>query len=439
MDKLFKWALIVSLGGFLFGFDTAVISGAEQEIQKLWNLSDALLGQMVAMALYGTILGAIFGGIPTDKYGRKQTLFIISILYLLSALGSALAPDVYSLMFFRFIGGIGVGASSIAAPLYISEIAPAARRGRLVAMFQFNIVFGILIAFLSNALVAAWAESSWRLMLGVEVLPAALFCVAILFVPKSPRWLATKKNDLAEAKRVLEMIDVSTADAALEKIKTSAESAPTFAKVSVFQKAFRFPLLLAILLAFFNQLSGINAVLYYAPRIFSMTGMGNSTALLSSAGIGLMNLVFTLVGMALIDRFGRKTLMYIGSLGYIFSLSFVAYCFQYNVSGFSVMLGLFVFIASHAIGQGTVIWVYISEIFPNSVRANGQAVGSSTHWILAAIIAGVFPFFAGKFGIQYTFMFFAAMMVMQLLYVWKMMPETKGKALEDIEQAMPIF
>lgn len=436
MDKLFKWALIVSLGGFLFGFDTAVISGAEQEIQRVWNLSDAVLGQMVAMALYGTILGAVFGGIPTDKYGRKNTLFIIALLYLISALGSALAPDVYSLMFFRFIGGVGVGASSIAAPLYISEIAPAAKRGRLVAMFQFNIVFGILIAFLSNAVVASMAFSSWRIMLGVEVIPAIVFCITILLVPKSPRWLAIKKNDVAEAKRILTLIDASTADHALEQMQQTIAKETAMPKRSVFNKAFRFPVILAILLAIFNQLSGINAILYYAPRIFSMTGMGSSTALLSSAGIGFVNLVFTLLGMVLIDKFGRKTLMYIGSLGYIFSLLFVAYCFQNNVNGTSVMIGLFVFIAAHAIGQGTVIWVYISEIFPNSVRANGQAVGSSTHWILAAIVAGVFPFFAGKFGVQYTFLFFAGMMVLQLLYVWKMMPETKGKALEDIEQSM---
>lgn len=436
MNKLLKWSLIVSLGGFLFGFDTAVISGAEQEIQKLWELSDALVGQMVAMALYGTIIGAIFGGLPTDKLGRRKTLFIISLLYFISALGSALAPEIYSLMFFRFLGGLGVGASSIAAPLYITEIAPAQSRGRLVAMFQFNIVFGILMAFLSNAIVASTGDASWRLMLGIEVLPAILFCLTILLVPESPRWLAVKKKDSEEATRVLTLIDASTADQQLQHILSASEKEKDQPVKSIFNKTYRFPVLLAILLAVFNQLSGINAVLYYAPRIFSMTGMGSSTALLSSAGIGLMNLVFTMLGMLLIDRVGRKTLMYIGSLGYITSLLFVAYCFRNNISGFGVMIGLFVFIASHAIGQGTVIWVYISEIFPNTVRATGQAIGSSTHWVLAAIIAGVFPYFAGKFGVQYTFMFFAAMMVLQLIYVWKMMLETKGVALEDIEKSM---
>lgn len=434
--KIFFWSITVALGGFLFGFDTAVISGAEQEIQELWGLSNTMIGQMIAMALYGTIVGAVFGGIPADLIGRKQTLIWIAVLYFVSAVGSALAPDIYSLMFFRFIGGLGVGASSVAAPMYITEIAPPNTRGRLTALFQFNIVLGILIAYVSNYLIGITVGTDWRLMLGVEGVPALAFLVLLFFVPRSPRWLVVKKNLVEEARAVLEMINPPNIDEALASIKRS-DTIQTSGFREFFSGQFNFPIVLAFLIAFFNQVSGINAVIYYAPRIFNMTGMGESTALLSSAGIGLVNLVFTFVGLALIDRFGRRFLMFVGSVGYIVSLSFVAGAFFLEAfNGYLVPFWLFVFIASHAVGQGSVIWVFISEIFPNEVRAYGQSLGSSTHWLLAAIIAGTFPAIAGKFGGGPIFAFFAFMMVLQLLYVWKMMPETKGVPLEELEKQL---
>lgn len=434
--RILFWSITVALGGFLFGFDTAVISGAEQEIQKLWGLSDTMIGQMIAMALYGTIVGAIFGGIPSDRIGRKKTLIWIGVLYLISALGSALAPDVYSLMAFRFVGGLGVGASSVAAPMYITEIAPTNSRGRLTALFQFNIVLGILIAYISNYLIGMTIGSDWRLMLGVECIPALAFVIMLFYVPRSPRWLVVKKNNLEEARKVIELINPPNVDEALAAIRAS-DKIETSGFKDFISGRFNFPIILAFLIAFFNQVSGINAVIYYAPRIFNMTGMGESTALLSSAGIGLVNLVFTMLGLALIDKYGRRFLMFVGSIGYIISLSFVAGAFFLEAfNGYLVPFWLFVFIASHAIGQGAVIWVFISEIFPNDVRAFGQSLGSSTHWLLAAIIAGIFPALAGKFGGGPIFAFFAFMMVLQLIYVWKMMPETKGVPLEELEKEL---
>ena len=424
----------MALGGFLFGFDTAVISGAEKQIQNLWGLSDAMLGQMVAMALYGTVIGALFGGIPCDRIGRKRTLFWIAILYLISAIGSALATDVYSLMIFRFIGGLGVGASSVAAPIYISEIAPTNQRGRLTAIFQFNLVLGILIAYLSNYFIGSGFEHAWRWMLGVESIPALVFAFLVLRVPQSPRWLIVKKGDIIAAKKVLQLINPNTVEQELESIQKTDKSKATFSIKEFLSKQYAFPILLAFLFAFFNQLSGINAVIYYAPRIFEMTGMGESTALLSTAGIGMVNLIFTMLGLVLIDKLGRRTLMYIGSIGYIVALASVAFAFySQTFNGYTVPFWLFVFIASHAIGQGACIWVFISEIFPNEVRGLGMSLGSGTHWVFAALIAGVFPFFAGKFGAAPIFAFFAGMMILQLLYVWKLMPETKGISLEELE------
>ena len=434
--KILFWAITVGLGGFLFGFDTAVISGGEQAIQELWNLSDGMIGLMVSMALLGTVFGALLGGIPTEKLGRKRTLFWIAVLYLASAIGSAIAPDVYTLMFFRFIGGLGVGASSVAAPVYISEIAPTEKRGQLTAIFQFNIVLGILIAYVSNAIIGGGANGMWRVMLGVEAIPALAFVFLILRVPRSPRWLIVKKGNYEEAEKVLALINPNTVKEAIKSIQetdtTSRDSGAVF-----FSGKYNFPILLAFLFAFFNQLSGINAVIYYAPRIFEMTGMGESTALLSSAGIGIVNLIFTMLGLVLIDRFGRRFLMYIGSLGYIISLAAVGYAFYTKAfNGIAVPVWLFVFIAAHAIGQGACIWVFISEIFPNEVRGAGMSLGSGTHWVFAAIIAGSFPWFAGKFGAAPIFGFFAFMMVLQLLFVWKMMPETKGISLEELEKQL---
>lgn len=433
--KLLFWSVTVALGGFLFGFDTAVISGGEQAIQRLWNLSDFMVGQMVAMGLYGTIAGAVFGGIPAERWGRKPTLIFIGVLYLICSLGSAFSPDVNALMFFRFLGGLGVGASSVVAPMYISEIAPADRRGRLTAMFQFNIVLGIVIAYLSNWLIGRAAGEDWRLMLGVMAVPSIIYGVLVLFVPESPRWLISHKNRVEEARKILAEINPATVDASVAAI-LAPSSDKTSGLGHFLSGKFNFPILLAFLFAFFNQLSGINAVIYYAPRILEETGLGKSAALLSTVGIGLVNLVFTMLGLALIDRYGRRFLMYVGSIGYIVSLSCVAFVFFNGISGLFVPILLFVFIAAHAIGQGAVIWVFISEVFPNSVRAYGNSLGSSTHWVFAALIAGLFPLFNGKFGGGVIFAFFAFMMVFQLLFVWKMMPETKGVSLEELEKQL---
>ncbi len=435
-NKLFFWSLTVALAGFLFGFDTVVISGADLSLQELWQRGEFFHGFVVmASALWGTVIGAMFGGIPTDKIGRKQTLFWIGILYSVSAIGSAMAGDPWVFACFRFIGGLGVGASTIAAPAYISEISPASDRGKLVALYQFNIVFGILIAFLSNYLLSGVETDAWRWMIGVEAIPAIIYTLMVLGVPKSPRWLLTKNNDRAEAAKTLALIDPQ-ADVESQMDAILADDASHAKNETIFLGKYRFPLILAFLIAFFNQFSGINALLYYAPRIFASAGLEESTALLSSVGIGLTNLVFTLAGVYLIDRLGRKQLMYIGSFGYIISLSLVAYAFAVGWQGMAIPIFLFMFIAAHAIGQGAVIWVFISEIFPNHLRASGQAFGSSTHWVLAAIIPSLIPLLFTKIGAAPVFGFFAFMMFLQLIFVWKMMPETKGVALEDLQKQL---
>lgn len=431
--KIFFWSLTAALGGFLFGFDTAVISGVEQTLQKLWQLNSIQQGFVVSSALIGTVIGALIGGIPAEKYGRKVTLYIVAITYLLSAIGTAYSVDWKYFMIFRFIGGLGVGVSSVVAPMYISEIAPPDKRGRLVAMFQFNIVFGILIAYFSNYLLGNVGENAWRWMMGVQAIPSLVFLASILAIPESPRWLILKKGNVAAARHILNIIDASTAEQVVQNIQQNTQTNPANNFNSLFQNAYKKPIYLAVLFAFFNQVSGINAIIYYAPRIFEMAGFGTDTALLSSAGIGLVNLLATLIGISLIDRFGRRMLMYIGSLGYILSLSLIALAFyRNNFEGMSFFI--FFFIASHAIGQGAVIWVFISEIFPSAVRAHGQSLGSFTHWILAAIIAFTFPYIAETFGGTATFLFFAVMMVFQLLFVWRMMPETKGTSLEGSEK-----
>jgi len=434
--KLVLWSITVGLGGFLFGLDTAVISGAEQDIQRLWNLDSWQHGLAVAMALYGTVIGAAFGGIPADKAGRKPTLLWIGILFFVSALGTALVNDVYSFMLFRFLGGLSIGASSVVAPVYISEIAPPKYRGRMVISFQVNIVVGILLAYVSNYLLeGVGGDNDWRWMLGVVALPALAFSVMMMTTPETPRWLLLTKGDEAAARRVLSITNEEGVDAAIQDIRQSAEGESGEKRDRLFSGKYNFPVLLAFLFAAFNQLSGINAVIYFAPRIFEMTGLGKETALLSTAGIGVINLIFTIGGWWLIDRFGRRVLMYIGSVGYIVSLALAGMAF-YNESYALVPVYIFAFIASHAIGQGAVIWVFISEIFPNAVRASGMALGSLTHWVLAAIITNVFPHFADTYGGGPIFLFFSAMMVFQLLYVWRMMPETKGVSLEELQKRL---
>ena len=424
----------------MFGFDTAVISGGEQNIQMMWDLSDVMIGQTVAMALYGTIFGALFGGVPAQKYGRKRSLIWIAALFVVSAIASALAPEVYTLMVARFIGGLSIGASSVVAPMYISEIAPADKRGKLTALFQFNIVLGILIAYFSNFMIGTEYIESWRWMLGVEIIPAMLFLIMVFTIPESPRWLIVAKNRIQEAKEILQVINPDTVDESVRAIKagdlTPGRATPLR---EFFSKRFRFPIMLAFLFAFFNQVSGINAIIYFAPRIFELTGLGAETALLSSVGVGVTNLIFTMFGLLLIDKFGRRFLMYIGSVGYLVSLSAIAYAFfSQTFTGYTVPVLIFVFIASHAISQGAVIWVFISEIFPNSVRSFGNSLGSSTHWIFAALIAGNFVYFESIFGGGPIFAFFAFMMFLQLIFVWKIMPETKNITLEEMEVKLGI-
>lgn len=433
--KIILWSITAALAGFLFGFDVVVISGADKKLQALWGSSEAFHGAVVmGMALWGTVVGAIFGGIPTNKFGRKNTLIVIGILFAVSAIGSALSNDPYVFAFARFIGGLGVGASTIAAPAYISEIAPAKDRGRLVAMYQFNIVFGIMIAYLSNYLLSDIGENAWRWMLGVEAIPAVLYILFALKLPKSPRWLLSQSRE-DEAREVLNIIDPQ-ADVNEQIREFNSHSDKSDKSETIFIKKYRFPLMLAFFIAFFNQFSGINAVLYYAPRIFEEAGLGESSALLNSIGLGVTNLVFTLLGVFLIDKLGRKTLMYIGSVGYIISLGLLASAFLLGWTGMAVPIFLFLFIGAHAVGQGAVIWVFISEIFPNHLRASGQAFGSSTHWVLAALIPSLFPFLLKLVGGGLVFLVFAVMMVFQFLFVAFMMPETKGKTLEELEDIM---
>jgi sugar porter (SP) family MFS transporter len=399
----------------------------------LWNSSDVFHGSVVmAMALWGTVIGAIFGGIPTNDIGRKKTLLIIGILFSISAVGSALSNDPYVFAFFRFLGGLGIGASTIAAPAYISEIAPAKDRGRLVGLYQFNIVLGILSAFLSNYLLSDVGVNAWRWMLGVQVFPSLIYTFMAFSLPESPRWLYSKLR-IDEAKLIFEkMGSKEDVESIMEDLRNNSNSTPL--NEDIFMKKYHFQLILVFLIAAFNQLSGINAFLYYAPRIFEEAGLGAKTALLSSIGIGFVNLIFTLIGVYLIDRLGRRKLMIFGSIGYIFSLSMVATSFYLNWTGMAVPGFLFLFIASHAIGQGAVIWVFISEIFPNHLRASGQSFGSSVHWVLAAIIPSMVPILFTSFGVGNVFAFFAFMMVFQLLFVIFMMPETKGISLEELSK-----
>ena len=438
--------LIAALGGLLFGFDTAVISGTTQALVSVYGLSGFGLGFTVASALIGTILGSMVVGQPTDAFGRRWVLFAIAALYFVSAVGTALAWDWWSLLFFRFVGGIGVGGASVVSPLYIAEISPAALRGRLVAATQFNIVLGILLAFFSNYLLAQMdlGANEWRWMFGVEAFPAAAFFLLLFLTPQSPRWLVARGR-VEEARAVLARLgtDAGSVDGEAKAIEASLDLEHHRLEEPLFQAAYRGPILLAIAIAAFNQLSGINALMYYAPAIFRMAGAGQGSALLQSVLVGGTNLVFTMAAMAIIDRFGRRNLMIVGSIGYIASLSATAWAFYSYGTDFTpagsvvVLASLLVFIASHAFGQGAVIWVFISEIFPNRVRARGQALGSFTHWLMAAAISWTFPMIAEASG-GHAFAFYAAMMVVQLVWVLRVMPETKGVPLEDIQKRLGI-
>lgn len=407
--RLFYWSLTSALAGFLFGFDTVVISGAEQTIQRLWNLSAGVHGIAMGAALYGTVLGSLLGAWPADRFGRRPTLLGVGVLFLVSAIASALAPNASFFIVARFVGGLGIGISTVAAPMYISEIAPPEKRGRLAAMFQFNIVLGIVIAFASNAVLAkiVGGPDSWRWMLGVAAVPSLVYSLMCLSLPESPRWLAMRAEGVLGDRPA----------------------------AGFWTWRLRVPIALAFLVAFFNQLSGINAILYFAPRIFALSGLGEQAALLQSVGIGVTNLVFTFVGLGLIDRLGRRTLLLIGSIGYILSLGACAWAF-YTHHETIVPICIFAFIAAHAIGQGTVIWVLISEIFPNRYRAAGQSLGSTTHWVFAALLTTVFPLMVTAFHPGAIFLFFTVMMALQLVWVVTMVPETKGVPLEEIQRRL---
>ncbi len=439
--KLFFWSLTSALAGFLFGFDTIVISGAEQKIQTLWQLDGTMHGFCMSSALWGTVLGAMLGGWPTERFGRRPTLRWIGVLYFVSAVWSGLATGAYTFMWARFIGGVGVGIATVASPLYISELAPPGRRGRLAGLFQFNIVLGILVAFVSNYLIGRFVHTdvAWRWMMGAEAFPAFLYTLLCFMIPESPRWLITHGGQREAGIDVFRSVNPDFSEEQLSALAdvVAGKSDKSEPASGLFTAQLRIPVLLAVFIAFFNQLSGINAVLYFAPRIFEWTGLGERAALLQSVGIGVTNLIFTYVGLWLIDRVGRRTLLFIGSIGYILSLGLCAWAFavgKYQI----VPACIFAFIAAHAVGQGAVIWVFISEIFPNRFRASGQALGSSTHWVFAALLTLVFPSMAEALSPAVIFAFFCGMMVLQLIWVYLYVPETRGVPLEEMQARLGV-
>ena len=440
-------AIVAAVGGLIFGFDTAVISGANAALKKQFNLDDGGLGATVAIATVGTIIGALIGGRSADRFGRRKLLFFIGILYVLGALGTALAPSHLVLMIFRFIGGIGVGLSSVCAPIYTAEIAPARVRGRLVGLVQFNIVLGILVAYLSNYIVAQIVHDpqiAWRWMLGVMVVPSVLFLVFLMTVPETPRWLMAKGHEekaIAISRRLCNTVEES--DEQIQEIRDQLASAGSQATLSQFFTRRYFKVIaLAFFIAMFNQLSGINAILYYAPEVMKQAGADDNAALLMSVGVGLMNLIATMAALTVIDRIGRRSLMIVGSIGYLVSMGFltaVMFMFQGHFNSTSstlVLIGLLVFIAAHAFGQGSVIWVFISEIFPTRVRGLGQSLGSLTHWVFAAITTYAFPPIIGAWGGGWAFSIFLVCMFGQLVWVLTKMPETKGIPLEEMEDKL---
>jgi SP family arabinose:H+ symporter-like MFS transporter len=435
---LIRSTIVAALGGLLFGFDTAVIAGATSALTKQYGLTNDTLGITVAAALLGTIFGAMLAGIPGDKYGRRDSLRVMAVLYLVSALGCAFAWDWYSLVFFRFIGGLGIGGSSVLGPMYIAEIAPAKWRGRLVGLFQFNVVFGILLAYLSNYLVGlgGFGDAEWRWKLGVSALPAAGFLLMLFGIPRSPRWLV-KKGRIAEARSVMEMTGDENAERELQEIIVSIDAEHGHSDEPLFSSKYRLPVFLAISIGMFNQLSGINAVLYYLNDIFAQAGFSKVSSDLQAVAIGATNLLFTMLAMSIIDKVGRKTLLLIGAVGTAICLGGVSAIF-FTKQHQELLVWLLVgFIASFAFSQGAVIWVYISEVFPNRVRAKGQSLGSLSHWAMNFLIALIFPRMAASSG-GYPFLFFAVMMVLQFFVVLKFYPETKGVTLEEMQHKMGI-
>lgn len=428
--RVFGWSIILALGGFLFGFDTAVISGVEKSIQQLFHLTPFWHGFTISSALIGTVIGALTAGSPADKYGRKPILFIIALLFAVSALGSALANSVLSFIAFRFAGGLAVGASSVVAPMYISEISPAAIRGRLTALFQFNVIFGILIAYISNYLISTMGENAWRWMLGVGGIPAVAWFFLLFLVPESPRFLI-KKGNITRARNVLYKFETRDIEAEISDITLSMAQK----KGNIFSRRYSKSLSIAFLVAMFNQFSGINAILYYAPRIFELTGLSSAASMFQPVIIGLTNGLFTILGLIIIDKAGRKKLLITGSIGMAICLGLVARAFYLqSFAGYELLFFLVGYIMFFAFSTGAVIWVLISEVFPNSVRGQGQSLGSFTHWFFAAVITFLFPAVAGESerGSGNAFLFFSIMMLVQAVVVWKYFPETKGKTLEEL-------
>jgi sugar porter (SP) family MFS transporter len=435
-------ALIAALGGFLFGFETVVISGAEKTLEGLWHLDSFWHGFTVSSSLLGTIAGAMLASMPAKKYGRKKVLQTISVMFIVAAVGCSSVSAWALFIFFRIIGGLAVGASSVVAPMYISEIAPAKLRGRLAGSFQVNIVAGIMIAFLTNFLLKDLGDNAWRWMFGVMLVPAIIFFILLRTIPESPRWLIINER-AGEAIPVMQKLGETNVQGAIDTIRKSLHEkggAPGEHREPLFQKRYAKPILYAMLLAMFNQLSGINAILYYAPRIFEMAGFDKSDSFRQSVYVGAANLLFTLLAMTLIDKFGRKKLLIIGSVGMTVFLGLTAYVFKEGTGGSNVLFYLIGFIAFFAFSQGAVIWVFISEIFPNSVRSAGGSLGGSTHWVMAAIISWTFPIIVegSREGGYYSFVFYSVMMFLHLIFVWRVLPETKGRTLEDIQKELGI-
>jgi len=433
---LLRGALVAALGGLLFGFDTAVIAGTTRALTSVWSLTPATLGLTVASALWGTVLGSVLAGAPADRYGRLACLRALGLLYVLSALGCAFAWSWPVLLGSRFIGGLAIGGSSVIGPMYIAEIAPASKRGRLVGMFQFNIVFGILLAYLSNFLVAqaGLGGEEWRWKFGVAAVPAVAFVFALAGVPQSPRWLV-KAGRVPEAREVLVRIGEPDPEAELREIQATIGAEEGRKSPPLFQRRFRKPVILAITIGMFNQLSGINAILYYLNDIFERAGFSRVSSDMQAVIIGLTNLIFTMIGMSMIDRVGRKKLLLTGAVGTGLCLAGVASIFATGLHGELLLWFLMAYIAFFAVSQGAVIWVYLSEVFPNLVRAKGQSLGSFTHWIMNALISAIFPIMAKTSGAE-PFVFFAVMMVVQFAVVLAIYPETKGVSLEDMESRL---
>lgn len=436
-STLLRSTVVAALGGLLFGFDTVVISGAIDTLQGLYHLSPFWKGFTVSAALIGTVIGSILAGIPGDRLGRRASLRWMAILYVVSAAGCAFAWNWSAILLFRFIGGLGIGGSSVLGPMYIAEIAPARWRGRLVGIFQFNVVFGILLAYFSNYLIGTmgFADSEWRWKLGVSGIPALLFLLMLFGIPESPRWLV-KKGRTNEAGEVLRLTGEENAEQELREIVESI-GAEDVTSDALFSAKYRVPIFLAVTIGMFNQLSGINAILYYLNSIFAFGGFSKVSSDLQSVAVGATNLIFTVIAMSVIDRLGRKTLLLVGSVGTCLSLAGVAGIFLTNRHEDLLVWMLIGFIAFFAFSQGAVIWVYLSEVFPNRVRAKGQSLGSFSHWIMNALISWTFPLMAASSG-GYPFAFFSAMMVVQFFVVLFFYPETKGVSLEEMQKRLKI-